>query len=69
MQPFGFWQEGQAEQAMDALKQMSVSTCVVIRDGLEWSIPTPDLVPGDIVKLGEGTQCSSRYPCRRILSM
>ena len=51
---FGFWQEGQAEQAMDALKQMSVSTCVVIRDGLEWSIPTPDLVPGDIVKLGEG---------------
>jgi len=51
---FGFWQEGQAEQAMDALKQMSVSTCVVIRDGIEWSIPTPDLVPGDIVKLGEG---------------
>ncbi|MDP6235299.1 MAG: cation-transporting P-type ATPase, partial [Candidatus Poseidoniaceae archaeon] len=32
---FGFWQEGQAEQAMDALKQMSVSTCVVIRDGVE----------------------------------
>jgi Ca2+-transporting ATPase len=51
---FGFWQEGQAEQAMDALKQMSVSTCVVIREGVEWSIPTPDLVPGDIVKLDEG---------------
>jgi len=51
---FGFWQEGQAEQAMDALKQMSVSTCVAIREGIEWSIPTPDLVPGDIVKLNEG---------------
>ena len=51
---FGFWQEGQAEQAMDALKQMAVSTCVVIRDGVEWSIPTPDLVPGDVVKLEEG---------------
>ena len=51
---FGFWQEGQAEQAMDALKQMSVSTCVVIREGVEWSIPTPDLVPGDVVKLDEG---------------
>lgn len=25
---FGYWQEGQAEQAMDALKQMAVSTCV-----------------------------------------
>ena len=51
---FGYWQEGQAEQAMDALKQMAVSTCVVIREGIEWSIPTPDLVPGDVVKLEEG---------------
>ncbi|MBP77662.1 MAG: metal-transporting ATPase [Deltaproteobacteria bacterium] len=51
---FGFWQEGQAEQAMDALKQMSVSTCVVVRDGIDWTISTPDLVPGDVVKLDEG---------------
>ena len=51
---FGYWQEGQAEQAMDALKQMAVSTCVVVRNGVEWNIPTPDLVPGDIVKLDEG---------------
>ncbi len=51
---FGFWQEGQAEQAMDALKQMSVSTCVVVRDGVDWTISTPDLVPGDVVKLDEG---------------
>ena len=27
---FGFWQENQAEQAMDSLKQMSISNCVVI---------------------------------------
>ena len=51
---FGFWQEGQAEQAMDALKQMSISNCVTIRDGYESEIPTDSLVPGDIVKLEEG---------------
>ena len=51
---FGFWQEGQAEQAMDALKQMSISNSVTLRDGFESEIPTTDLVPGDIVKLEEG---------------
>ena len=51
---FGFWQEGQAEQAMDALKQMSVSTCVVIRGTFESEIPTSELVPGDIVCLEQG---------------
>lgn len=51
---FGFWQEGQAEQAMDALKQMSVSQCVVIRQGIDVEVSTHDLVPGDIVKLEEG---------------
>ena len=67
---FGYWQEGQAEQAMDALKQMAVSTCVVIREGIEWSIPTPDLVPGDIVKLEEGLNVPAdirvieSYQCR-----
>jgi len=51
---FGFWQEGQAEQAMDALKQMSISNSITLRDGFESEIPTTDLVPGDIVKLEEG---------------
>ncbi|DAC32224.1 MAG TPA: ATPase, partial [Candidatus Poseidoniaceae archaeon] len=48
---FGFWQEGQAEQAMDSLKQMAVSSCIVVRDGVEKEVPTPLLVPGDIVRL------------------
>ncbi|MBT60362.1 MAG: ATPase [Euryarchaeota archaeon] len=51
---FGFWQENQAEQAMDSLKKMAVSTCVVIREGIDWSISTEELVPGDIVRLEEG---------------
>ena len=51
---FGFWQEEQAEQAMDALKQMAVSNCVVEREGREVEISTDQLVPGDVVKMEEG---------------
>ena len=51
---FGFWQENKAEQEMGALKQMTVSRCVVCRDGMEMEISTIELVPGDIVKIEEG---------------
>lgn len=51
---FGFWQEGQAELAMDSLKQMSISNCVVIRGEYENEIPTSELVPGDVVRLEQG---------------
>ena len=51
---FGFWQENQAEQAMDALKQMSVSHCVVIREGIDIDTSTEELVPGDLVRLEQG---------------
>ena len=51
---FGFWQENQAEQAMDSLKQMSISNCVVIRGDFESEIPTSELVPGDVVRLEQG---------------
>ncbi len=51
---FGFWQENQAEQAMDALKKMSVSHCVVIRGGIEIETSTEELVPGDLVRLEQG---------------
>ena len=51
---FGFWQENQAEQAMDSLKQMSISNCVVIRGDYESEVPTSELVPGDVVRLEQG---------------
>ena len=51
---FGFWQENKAEQEMGALKQMTVSRCIVCRDGMEMEISTTGLVPGDIVKIEEG---------------
>ena len=51
---FGYWQEGQAEQAMESLKKMSVSQCVVVRNDTDIEIATSELVPGDVVNLYEG---------------
>ena len=51
---FSFIQERKAEEAMESLKKLLVSHCVVIRDGHETKMSTEELVPGDIVWLEEG---------------
>ncbi len=50
----GFIQEYRAEQAMAALKKMSVPTVRIRRDGRVQEISSIDLVPGDIVLLEAG---------------
>lgn len=50
----GFATEMRAEQAMTALRDQSVPRAVVVRDGSEQSIPSAELVPGDIVVLAAG---------------
>ena len=50
----GVYQEGKAEKALDALKNMSAPHARVIRDGTESVIDAADLVPGDIIKLEAG---------------
>ena len=50
----GVYQEGKAEKALDALKNMSAPHARVIRDGKESVIDAADLVPGDIIKLEAG---------------
>ncbi len=50
----GVYQEGKAERALDALKNMSAPHARVIRDGRESVIDATALVPGDIIKLEAG---------------
>ena len=50
----GFVQEGKAEGALEALRDMMVHECLVIRDGSQRKIAARELVPGDIVSLEGG---------------
>lgn len=50
----GFVQEGKAEKAMDAIRQMLAPTAAVVRNGVRRSIAGEKLVPGDIVILEAG---------------
>ena len=50
----GVVQEGKAEKAIEALKQMTASTCKVLRDGKLLAVKSEELVIGDIVILEAG---------------
>ncbi|MBI3455950.1 MAG: cation-transporting P-type ATPase [Candidatus Rokubacteria bacterium] len=53
---FSFFQEYRAERAVEALQELLPRRITVVRDGHEARLPTADLVPGDVVRLDEGTQ-------------
>ncbi len=50
----GVVQENRAEQALAALKKLAAPDAQVLRNGRRVSIPSPQLVPGDIVYLEAG---------------
>ncbi len=50
----GFTQEYRAEKALEALKQMAAPTAQVVRAGDEISIPSENVVPGDIIRVVAG---------------
>lgn len=50
----GYIQEAKAEEAVEALSQMTAPQTNVLRDGKIARINTTDVVPGDVVVLGEG---------------
>ncbi len=50
----GVIQESKAEQSLAALKKMAAPNAQVIRDGCRQSIPSRELVPGDIVCIEAG---------------
>ena len=50
----GIIQERRAEQALSALKKLSAPDAQVLRDGVRQTIPSPQVVPGDVVFLEAG---------------
>ncbi|MDO8302850.1 MAG: cation-transporting P-type ATPase [Sedimentisphaerales bacterium] len=50
----GFIQEGKAEKAMEAIRNMLTFDSSVMRDGKRITLPAEDVVPGDIVLLESG---------------
>jgi len=56
---FSFFQEYRAERAMEALRRLLPIQVRVLRDGVECRIPAEELVPGDVMLLGEGDHVSA----------
>ena len=50
----GYIQEARAETAVAALRQMSAAHANVVRDGERRSVLATEVVPGDIILVGEG---------------
>lgn len=50
----GFFQEFQAEKTMDSLRSLSSPTASTVRDGKNLTVPTAEIVPGDMVEMKTG---------------
>ena len=56
---FSYWQERRAEKAISALARMLPAYSRVLRDGHEHMALANELVPGDVILLGEGDRVSA----------
>lgn len=50
----GFFQEYRAEQSLAALKTLAVTLARVVREGVRRTVPSRELVPGDIIEVEAG---------------
>lgn len=55
----GFVQQARAEEALAAIREMAATRANVIREGVRQSVPAPEVVPGDILLIGEGDSISA----------
>ncbi len=65
----GFVQEGKAENALKAIRQMLSPRAMVLRDGQRTSIPADELVPGDVVLMQSGDKVPADLRLFRIKSL
>ena len=59
------YQENKSEKAIEALQNMTSSTCEVIRNNKQMIIKSDELVVGDIVLLeaGDAVSADGRFVC------
>jgi len=62
----GFIQESKAEAALDALRRMVSTQATVIREGHQQSVPSEDIVPGDVVLLQTGAKVPADVRLTRV---
>ncbi len=55
----GFIQEFRTERTLEALKKMAAPTAKVLRDGMETSIPSDEVVPEDLLLLEAGDRVAA----------
>ncbi|MEA3301923.1 MAG: cation-transporting P-type ATPase [Pseudomonadota bacterium] len=65
----GFVQEGKAENALRAIRQMLSPQAVVLRDGQRVTIPADELAPGDVVFLQSGDKVPADLRLFRVKSL
>ena len=65
----GFFQEFNAEKTMDSLRSLSSPTAVAVRGGNTITIPTAEIVPGDIVELKTGDTVPADIRSVRLLHL
>lgn len=65
----GFVQEGKAEDALAAIRDMIAPQASVLRDGVRTSVPMANLVPGDVVLIEAGDRVPAELRLFRARSL
>ena len=65
----GFIQESKAEAALEGLRSMVRTDAKVVRDGVERTVPSDELVPGDLVLLEAGDKVPADVRLTRLAEL
>ncbi|MFX0009129.1 MAG: cation-translocating P-type ATPase, partial [Candidatus Hermodarchaeota archaeon] len=49
-------QQFRAQKALDSLRKIAALKAIVIRDGIQYEIPTREIIPGDLILLEQGAK-------------